>query len=259
MTELKKKTQRDKLAKLPLPFLKHYFHVHYDVQKVRIAAVSRLQQVGEVMGIDFKFLIQQEKQIRDYLDYQTEKIKVCREWLKPKKGIGPLLSAGLVSILDIHKAPHPSSFWKYCGLHVVDGKSVKRVRGRKLDFNPDARTLAWKIADSFVKQRTPVYRDIYDRRRPIEEKKLNYPIGNVKACPEYTECLRKRKEKAKRTGRPMKPAACRKHIYRRACRVMVKRFLLDFWTVWRRMEGLPPSEPYAVAILKHDKTEVKQD
>jgi hypothetical protein len=47
-------------------------------------------------------------------------------WLRDEvKGIGPALSCCLLSKLDIHKARHPSSFWKYCGLDVTTAFEIE--------------------------------------------------------------------------------------------------------------------------------------
>jgi len=110
----------------------------------------------------------------------------------------------------------------------------------------------WKIADSFVKQRTPIYRDVYDETKVKENIKLCNPLEDPKNCPQYTECAKRLKMKASRLGRASKKLPCKKHIDNRARRKMVKRFLSDLWLVWRSLEGLPITKPYAVGILGHD-------
>jgi len=84
-----------------------------------------------------------------------------------------------------YKADYTSSFWKYCGLHVEHGEAVKRRKGEKLGFNKRMRTLTWKIADSFIKHRTPFYRAIYDEAKMKENEKLGNPISNPSDCPIY--------------------------------------------------------------------------
>jgi len=158
--------------------------------------------------------------------------------------LGPLIGGFLLSYLDPHKARHVSGFWKFVGLHVEDGFAVKRQKKKKLGFNPKLRAFMWRIADSLLKQNTPVYRQIYDERKVKEEAKLNYPNENPEKCPFHGDCVKKLKEKAKRIGRKMKKPPCKKHIHRRAARYMVKAFLRDLWVEWREMEGLPVSEPY---------------
>ncbi|MCJ7424964.1 hypothetical protein MUP01_11970 [Candidatus Bathyarchaeota archaeon] len=271
--------------------------IYYDVQDVRIRSFNRLRQVWGRIEYIRKFglppagpkelkkflleafpiedrkrlvkeyvatcqinpniLAQLEKQIRDHIKDEVEPLAIVRDYLRNVKGIGPILAGGLVSFFDPYKAPHPSSFWKYAGLHVVEGEAPKRVKGAKLGFNPRARVLCWKIADSFIKQRTPLYRPYYDVVKVEEAAKFGVldPDESVhpERCPKYLQCLKRMQGRAQRTNTKAKACPCLKHIDYRARRKMVKLFIADFWAVWRKMEGLPPSEPYSVRILGHDK------
>jgi hypothetical protein len=137
-------------------------------------------------------------------------------------------------------------------LSVEEGKAVKREKGKRTDYNPRLKVLSWKIADSFVKSRSPLYRHIYDRAKIEEAAKLKHPEKDPKNCPFYIPCLIRLSETAKRKGSKPKGLPCKKHIDYRARRKMVKRFLADLWAIWRSLEGLPVSKPYAVAILGHD-------
>jgi len=219
--------------------------VFYDIQDVRIRSFNRLRQVGEVEGVNPKHLKLLEKEIKDYIEVSIRDIPIRVKFLSTVKGIGAILGGGLIAYLDPHKADHASSFWKYCGLHVENGKAVKRQKGVKLGFNVHLRTLMWKIADSFVKQRTPFYRDVYDNTKESENIKLGNPIKNPKNCPMYAECSQRLTTTAKRKGTTKKKMPCKKHIDYRARRKMVKRFLADLWGAWRALEGLPVTEPYS--------------
>lgn len=42
------------------------------------------------------------------------------------------------------------------------------------------------------------------------------------------------------------------HVHYQALRKMIKLFLACFWLVWRQVEGLPVSKPYAIDKLGHD-------
>jgi len=218
--------------------------VYYDTQEVRIRSFNRLRQMGTVEGVNPNHLKLLEQEIRQYIQAQIKGYPIT-VYLRGIRGIGPILAGGLISYFDVHKAKHVSSFWKYAGLAVEDGKAVKRRHGEKTDYNPLVKVLMWKVADSFLKQRTPVYRDIYDEVRLNENKKLNNPLGNPKNCPQYSECLKKLKK--------AKTPSCKMHIHRRACRIMVKRFLSDLWLNWRKLEGLPITEPYVIGVLGHSK------
>ena len=226
--------------------------IYYDTQDVRIRSYNRLRTVGEVEGVHPERLKKLEQEIRLYIENALEGIPIYEKFLKHIKGIGPILAGGLISNLDPHKAKHVSSFWRYCGLHVKDGKAPKRRKGKKLDFNVKMRTLMWKVGDSFIKHRTPKYREIYDQAKKKENEKLGYPLENPENCPYYNECIKSIINKASRTGKTPKKPPCKLHIDLRARRKMVKRFLADLWVEWRKLEGLPVSEPYPIAILGHE-------
>lgn len=149
------------------------------------------------------------------------------EWLNKVKGIGSILASNV-----LYKFGHcetyrqVSSLWKHCGLHVQeDGTAPKRQRGVKLDFDLKLRTLCWKIADSFVKQRSQPYRRIYDA-----EKRRQLSLMENDA--------------------PNKPVSLL-HADLRARRKMVKIFLSHYWSISRRLVGLPITKPYAFEKLGH--------
>jgi hypothetical protein len=237
-------------APLPKEAVVELVKIYYDVQDVRIASENRLRTVGVVEGVNVSHLKKLEKEIRNRM-HENYKDDPLYRWLRGIRGIGPVLAGGLISGIDIRKAEHVSSLWKYFGYHVVNGEAVKKRRGEKLGFNPDMRTLGYKIADSFVKHRTPVYRQIYEERKKKAMEKLHHPEINPENCPKYEKCMEELKRKAARTGRKVKKPPCAKHIHLRACRETVKEFLRHLWVKWRTMEGLPVSKPYAVQILGH--------
>ena len=78
------------------------------------------------------------------------------------KGLGHLMTSMLLYYFGYcEKATYPSSLWKFCGLY----PGAKFVKGESGGFNPKARTMCWKIGDSFIKQRSPRYRPIYDKEK----------------------------------------------------------------------------------------------
>jgi hypothetical protein len=216
--------------------IRNLVEIYYDVQDVRIRSFNRLRQIGSVEGMHPEALKKLETEIKKYIENEI-KTEPIAKWLLKTKGIGSVLAGGILSYFDVSKTEHVSSFWKYAGLSVESGKAVKRKHGVKTDFNPRAKVLMWKVGDSFIKHRTPFYRDLYDKTKIEENTKLNDPLKNPKNCTEYENCM-KRLKKAK------KPS-CKMHIHRRASRKMVKRFLADLWVEWRTIEGLPISEPYS--------------
>lgn len=217
--------------------IRAFIEVFYDSQDLRIRSFNRLRQIGDIQGVEPEHLKLLEKQIRDYIATEIKDYPIVKNFLRGIRGIGPILAGGLVSFFDVYKADHASSFWSYAGLSVEDGKAVKRRRGEKTKFNPMAKVLMWKIGDSFIKHRTPFYRDIYDQAKIQENIKLGNCLANPENCPNYQDCV-------KRLKKATKPP-CKMHIHLRAMRKMVKRFLSDYWAAWRATEGLSVSKPYS--------------
>ncbi|MEM3389625.1 MAG: transposase [Thermoproteota archaeon] len=215
--------------------------VYYDAQDLRIRTANRLRTVGITAGPSLLSLKNVEKSVKAEIKETLEAIDDpallrVMEWLEGVKGIGPVLGAGLVSVFDPRRAQHASSFWRYAGLHVVDGEAPKRKRGTVTDWNPHAKVLAWKVATSFLKAKNPVYEPLYREAYFQESLKLNNPVENPENCPHYAEC----KARLKKANTP----ACRMHIHLRALRKTVKRFLADFWAEYRKAYGLPVDKPY---------------
>jgi hypothetical protein len=221
---------------------------YYDVQKLRIAVQNRLQRKftrcnkghliptkagepgqkarcpicgGEAVIVEEEppkvlaelanQLIEQEKLLyKAIYDFVKQHI-LWKEYLSMVRGVGPVLAAWLITQLNPARFEKVSGMWKYCGLHVVNGRAPRRIAGQKTDFNPFARTMAWKLGESFRK-RGGVYRWFYERF--------------------YEECRAKHPD--------WTPAHCLNH----ARRVTVKLFLSHWYEAGRRILGLPWRKPY---------------
>ena len=133
------------------------------------------------------------------------------------KGVGPMLSARVISMIDITLVDHVSALWKWAGYAVVEGKADGPRKGEKITYNPRLKKAVYLVGDSFIKSRSP-YRDIYD----------------------------KAKEKYERD-----PDLSKMHIHRRAARKMVKLWLSHLWQVWRELEGLPVENAYVHQHMNH--------
>jgi hypothetical protein len=172
-------------------------------------------------------LYETEKAIAKRLNGWSKHHKLRLNYLNSVTGIGPILASGLIAWLSpISRFDNISKLWKYCGL----APDSKRRKGEKLHYNPRLKTLMWKIASSFEKQKAEKsgYRRIY------EEKKKYYLQRE-----DLAEAIKNGEKGAKL------------HVRLMTMRVTVKRFLADLWVVWRKMEGLSVTEPYSIAILKH--------
>lgn len=170
-------------------------------------------------------------------------------WLRSQFGIGPVIAAGLLAHLDIHRAPTAGSFWSICGIN----PGQRRTKGKKLDYNPALKTLQWKIGQSFMKfskMDKCFYGKLYAQRKAVEMK--NNAEGKLaeyaklmldsytynKDTPTY-KCLSEGK---------LPPG----QIDARARRWAVKIFLSHLHAEWYRTEfNKEPPLPFAIAILNH--------
>jgi len=116
----------------------------------------------------------------------------------------------------------------------------KHREGVLADYNPKAKTLAFKIATQFVKQGDE-YREVYEYHR----KKLE-------AREDRSQEVEMKKGKLVRSKNgEMRSTSGTMHIHMDAQRRTVKEFLKNLWLEWRRIDGLPVTQPYAVARLGH--------
>lgn len=143
------------------------------------------------------------------------------------KGVGKLLAAKVVSMIDISRAEHVSSLWRYAGYGVnPEGERDKPVKGEKLCYNKRLKTTCYLVGASFLKSNSP-YRRIYDSAR-------EYYTANR---PDWTEA----------------------HRHNAALRKMIKMWLSHLWLTWRKLEGLPTSEPYVQEKLGHTHIHTPQE
>lgn len=135
------------------------------------------------------------------------------------KGIGALLAAKVVSMIDIERAGTVSALWRYAGYAVMDGERERPTKGEKLHYNKRLKTTCYLVATSFLRSGSP-YRKIYDTAR-------EYYAANR---PDWTKL----------------------HCHEAALRKMIKLWLSHLWLTWRTLEGLPVSNPYVHEKLGHE-------
>ncbi len=178
------------------------------------AFMDEAQKLEKILDKEIKFMVNLEP---IYLNY-----------LKDVKGMGHILSAGLIAwIDDIGKFATVSKLWAYSGLHVIEGNAARKTKGQKCNWNNKLKTHGWKIGEQFVKTKGK-YRNLYDKYKAYE--KENHP-----------EEIKEGKKTLYTKG----------HIHARAKRKVVKVFLSHLWLKWRELEGLPVSKPYCEEYLNH--------
>jgi hypothetical protein len=110
-----------------------------------------------------------EDNIRRALGEFAESFRVG-QWLNSLTGIGPVISAGLLTHIDVRKAPTVGHIWRFAGLD----PTVTWGKGEKRPWNADLKRLCWITGDCFVKfsnHPKQFYGTIYNQRKLYETEK----------------------------------------------------------------------------------------
>jgi predicted ribosome quality control (RQC) complex YloA/Tae2 family protein len=185
------------------------------IQKNRIAFGNRMvaiQSEKDTTNLDLEQDL--DKDIAEIIDG----VEIV-ERLTDVRGIGNILAAKLISMIEIERSPSVSSLWRYAGLAVIDGEHERKHKGEPLHYNERLKsTVIYNIGGSFLKANSP-YRKIYD------ESKEYYQLNR----PEWVKL----------------------RCHYAAIRKMMKVFLSHLWLVWREMEGLPTRNLYVEEYKGH--------
>jgi hypothetical protein len=163
------------------------------------------------------------------------------------KGIGPMLAAKLMSLIDIERSNTISQLWRFAGLAVIArececvtendeglmtgkddcvkcggsgvyGTREYAVKGQRISYSIRLKTVCWQIGTSFMKARAPYSQIYYNARLTYDQTRPHWkPIHRQKA----------------------------------ALRKMEKVFLAHLWERWRTVRGLSVREPYVIGQLGH--------
>ena len=120
-----------------------------------------------------------EKQVQSTLRYYSRGDPVGR-WLLSICGIGDVISAGLLSHIDIEKVNYAGQIWSFAGL---SPNQKEWTKGTKRPFNAELKKLCYKIGESFVKVQNndkDVYGTMFVNRKADEwEKNLNGEYSEI--------------------------------------------------------------------------------
>lgn len=211
-----------------------------------ISEWSELALVDAYMALE-----EQEKKAFQQIGETLEAFPIWTEYLKAQPGIGPALAAVLITSFDPHKTHHPSQFWALAGLSVgPDGAGMSRRKEHLIDrvytkkdgtegtkksttYNPwlQAKLIA-VLGPSFLRAKSP-WRQSYD----------NYK-HRIMTDPARLKMNDPEKSKLRLAGESVGHIWPPGRIHKAANRYMIKAFLLDFWKVWREMEGLEVTLSY---------------
>lgn len=206
-----------------------------------------------------------ERQIKASLERYAQAHPVGR-WMLSIKGVGPVISAGLLANVDITRSNTVGKLWALCGvapaLNENGNRRDRRVRGEKLSYNPDLKLIVWHAGACFKRlskdDPNAFYRTIYDERKLYETRKNE--AGDYADQAKQLLATRKIESadlKALYEAGKLSPA----HIDARCMRYAAKLFLAHLHEVWWKTEvgtqsDFPYPKPYPIAFLGHvDKIE----
>ena len=138
---------------------RHLVNAFYQMQDNRIRFAGQVrskdnEEPNELLGWfkDQSHLL--EKQIESVMDKYTMANPVGRWMRKHIYGLGPIMTAGLVSHIDMSKVDkkgrpiqYAGQIWSYAGLI-----NTEWSKGTKRPWNAELKKLCWKIGEQFPKQ-----------------------------------------------------------------------------------------------------------
>ena len=145
------------------------------------------------------------------------------------RGIKEITAAKLLAYIDINNSETSGQLRRYCGLD----PSVKRKKGisqkqAKQSGNPYLKKeLMGIVADNFIRQRTPYYRDVYDETKQQELKLMKQYGKGVQV-----------------NGNGKTTVNSLMHAHNRAKRKMIQKFMNHYYNNARQTEGLTVKEPF---------------
>jgi len=168
-------------------------------------------------------------------------------WAMETVGVGPVIAAGIIARVDIHKAPTVGHIWRFAGLDPTQ----KWGKGKKRPWNADLKRICWLLGESFVKvgaHPDAFYSRVYADRKQMEVER-NEAGYNKEVALERAEKVGKDTDAYKSYSIGNLPPG---HLHARAKRYAVKLWLAHLHqTWWEKATGTPAPLPYAIGQLDH--------
>lgn len=206
--------------------------------------------------------------------------------IKPEKGVDKKGKE-----VDLKYANTVSGMWQFCGFGVDNetGKAPRRVKGGgPLVYNSELRSMCWRLGTGILKAGLRLQCTKCSATFGLapweEENEKKKKVANTCpkcGCPDtpkhtatsklsqyYLEQKRAYYERYQSAGIRIVPTVelpkdsnkkyyepdgiiSEGHVHKQALRKMIKIFLACLWLEWRRVEGLPVTEPFAKYRLGH--------
>jgi hypothetical protein len=194
---------------------------YYSIQELRISYTTKIRELDKINSNTDTIahytdqLRALESSLKSPLEHYASQ-SVPGSWALAQYGIGPVYAAGLSAYIDIERASTAGALWRYAGLD----SNVKWEKGTKPPFNPELKTLCWKIGNTFSK------------------------FSNIDDCF-YGQIYKA--EKSKRTESNTDDSLQASRIDSQAKKHAVKIFLSHYHTIaYQDHYGHPPANPFVV-------------
>lgn len=242
------------------------------IEKLRVASEVRQTHLS-LQGKQDPETDELRRRLKDLEDFVDDRVAYLIQshpayyWFHRIKGIGRENIGKVVAPIDIERANTISSLWKFAGFAPTeDGKAMKRVKGQKLEYNSQLRSMCWRLASSLKRAKGKFYEYYIGEKDKYTERFLNQgykilPTSKGKwICSNCGASWEKKRDITPCCDNPVIEKKLREepprviwlgHLDMMALRKMIKLFLACLWLVWREAEGLPLTKPYAIDILKH--------
>lgn len=178
-------------------------------------------------------------------------------WALSICGIGPVFAASLVAYFDLGDRKYPGQFWSYAGISGNPDWDIRK-KGSKVKYNPDLKTLCFKISGSFMKMKWRdecYYGHIIDEMIGVYNKRNEE--GGFKDNAKFYLNLKKWNPKKQTYKTYSEGKLPKMHIIMMARRYAVKRFIAHlfeaFWYSEHYFDGLKDKcpNPYVEDHLGH--------
>lgn len=139
------------------------------VQKAKVTIAASTKSFERIELDPPQELVDEVEKLRKLENKYEKKIKThwkenptaVYKWAIEIKGVGDINIAKIASRIDLDKTPSESALWAYAG-YAPDSKKKK---GKKTSWNPKLKSSCYQLVDCFIKQRTPKYREMYDKEK----------------------------------------------------------------------------------------------
>jgi hypothetical protein len=222
---------------------------YYQVQEMRKRMDMQLRHLGDKQLLDISLAGPDifggwEKDLAKSFKTVLSDDPVAN-WVMAQRGIGHIITAGLLAHIDITRAPTVGHIWRFAGLD----PSQQWEKGEKRPYNAELKQICWHAGQCFMKQSNDpdcFYGKLY-REKKQEYIARNEAGGFAEKAKGYRGVSDKANKALLAAGKV--PAA---YIDSCARRFAVKIFLSHLHAVlyWHEYKKLPPL-PFALSILGH--------